>query len=402
MSEIHISRQPIYGRELDVQAYELLYRSVDIAETTDLGNDDATSQELINAIIEIDLDELVGNHPAIIHCSKEFLLRGLPAPTAGNKLVLKVLEDSISSDIMLRVLGQLKNTGYPIVLDQFIYDESKRPLVELADIIRLDVLQLATVDELEKQVTLLKEFDVQLLADKVETHEDFDRCKMLGFELFQGNFLTKPRIVTGQRTPANKTTIIQLLAELQDPAVDFQKLEELIKNDVSLSHRILRYTSSALFSMRKPVDSIHKAITRIGLNPIKSWVSIIAMSKIDDKPQELMIQTMVRAKMCELLASEASLAPDVAFTIGLFSNLDVLMDQQLRDILVALPLSTDTYAAILHYEGDLGELLALVLDYESGDWDSVENAAHAPANLQQTYLDAVHWATETRRQLLTD
>ena len=401
MSEIHISRQPIYGCELDVKAYELLYRSIDIAETTELENDDATSQELINAIIEIDLDELVGNHPAIIRCSKEFLLQGLPVPTAGNKLVLKVLADSISSEIMLRVLGELKNTGYPIVLDEFIYDESKRPLVELADIIKLDVLHLAT-GELEKQVTLLKEFDVQLLADKVETHEDFDRCKMLGFDLFQGNFLTKPRIVTGQRTPANKTTIIQLLAELQDPAVDFQKLEELIKNDVSLSHRILRYTSSALFSMRKPVDSIHKAITRIGLNPIKSWVSIIAMSKIDDKPQELMIQAMVRAKMCELLASEADLAPDIAFTIGLFSNLDALMDQQLRDILVALPLSTDTYAAILHYEGGLGELLALVLDYESGDWDSVKNAAHTPANLQQTYLDAVHWATETRRQLLTD
>lgn len=401
MSEIHISRQPVYGRELDVQAYELLYRSIDLAETTDLENDDATSRELINAIIEIDLDELVGNHPAIIHCSKEFLLQGLPAPTAGNKLVLKVLADSISSDIMLRVLGELKNAGYAIVLDEFIYDEPKRPLVELADIIKLDALHLST-DELEKQVALLKEFDVQLLADNVETHEDFDRCKMLGFALFQGHFLTKPRIVTGQRTPANKTTIIQLLAELQDPAVDFQKLEELIKNDVSLSHRILRYTSSALFSMRKPVDSIHKAITRIGLNPIKSWVSIIAMSKIDDKPQELMIQAMVRAKMCELLASEADLAADVAFTIGLFSNLDALMDQQLRDILVALPLSTDTYAAILHYEGDLGELLALVLDYESGDWDSVKNAAHTPANLRQTYLDAVHWASETRKQLLAD
>lgn len=401
MSEIHISRQPIYGRELDIQAYELLYHSFDLAKTADLEDNDSTSQELINAIIEIDLDELVGNQPALIHCSKQFLIQGLPAPAAGNKMVLEVLEDTVSSDLMLRVLGALKNAGYPVALDEFIYDESKRSLVELADIIKLNIRTLPN-DELEKQVALLKEFDVRLLADKIETPEDFDRCKALDFDLFQGNFLTKPRVVTGQLTPSNKAAIMQLLAELQDPAVDFHKLGELITSDVSLSHRILRYINSAMFGMRKSVDSIHKAITMIGLKPIKSWVSIIAMSKVNDKPQALMTQALVRAKMCELLAEEAGLAPDVAFTIGLFSTLDALMDQQLRDLLVALPLSTDTYAALLHYEGDLGKLLALVLDYEYGDWDAVENTLYSNDSLHKSYLDAIYWATETSNKLLAD
>lgn len=399
MSEIYISRQPIYGPELDMRAYELLYRSFDLADTADTEDDDTSSQELINAIVEIGLNEFVGNQPALIYCTKQYLAQGLPAPVGGNQIILEVLENTISSEVMFQSMCELKNAGYLIALDEFIYDESKRQLVELADIVKLDTSTM-TNDELKRQLALLKEFDVQLLADNVETHEDFERYKAFGFDMFQGNFISKPRIVTGQLTPSNKNAIMQLLAELQDPSVDFHKLEELITSDVSLSHRILRYINSAMFSLRKPVESIHKAITMVGLKPIKSWVSIIAMSKIDDKPQEIMTQALVRAKMCERLAEEANLPIDVAFTIGLLSNLDALMDQQLRDLLAAIPLSTDTHTAILHYEGELGEILALVLDYECGDWAAVQNTSCTTENLQQAYLDAVHWAAEVSNKLL--
>lgn len=401
MSEIYISRQPVYGPDLEILAYGLLYRSVELAENTEHEDAGSKSQQLINAILELGLDELVGAQRAFIHCPKQFLSQGLPAPVVKNQVVLEVQEDVLCDEAALQALKKLKNAGYAIALDGFVYDESKRGLLELADIIKLDTRSLDN-EELGRQVAIFKEFDVQLLANKVGSHEDYDRWKGLGFDLFRGNFLSTPRVLKEQLTPSNKAAIIQLLATLQEPTVDFTKLVELIANDISLSHRILRYINSAMFSLRKPVDSIHKAVTMIGLKPIKSWVSIIAMSRVDDKPQELMTQSLVRAKMCELLAAEAGLEEDVAFTIGLFSNLDAIMDQQLRDLLAALPLSDDTYAAILRYEGELGSLLALVLDYEYGDWDAVQNAPYTANNIKETYLDAVRWAKDVGNKLLAE
>jgi EAL and modified HD-GYP domain-containing signal transduction protein len=399
MSDIFIARQPIYTRELDIHAYELLYRSGNTQQAGVVDGEDATAQVLINALIEIGLPQLVGTQRAFINCTEHYLLQGLPAPIASDQVVLEVLEDVMPGEALLAALKKLRDAGYFIALDDFVYDESKRELVALSDMIKVDVLTLSDA-ELEQQVDALRPFDVKLLAEKVETQAEFEHCKALGFHYFQGYFLSRPHIVKGSGTPSSKLAILRLLAEMQDPELDMQQLEQHIAQDVSLSYRILRYINSAMLNLPKSVDSIFRAITLLGLTPIKSWVTIIAMSSIDDKPYGLMTQSLVRAKMCEGLAPAMQLPADRAFTVGLFSTLDALMDQHMEELLAQLPLSVEMKAALLRHEGPLGELLQRVLSYERGDWDPLVATEHDSTTLREAYLDAIKWASDISTLLL--
>jgi EAL and modified HD-GYP domain-containing signal transduction protein len=400
MSDIFIARQAIYTRSLEVYAYELLFRSDYMNSANITCGEDATSQVFINALMDIGLSDLVGNQRAFINCTERYLVEGLPAPVVPTQMVLEVLEDILPTDELINALIRLREQGYQIALDDFVYDESKRGLVENADIIKLDALALDET-QLTEQVKILKGFGVPLLAEKVETLDSFALCNKLGFDFFQGYFFCRPNIVKGKHTPSSKLAIMQLLAKMGDPNLEFRDLEKLIVNDVTMSYRILRYINSAMYSLPRKVDSIHRAITLLGLKTIKSWISILAMTNVDDKPYELMRIAMLRAKMCEGLAELSNSAQESAFTVGLFSTLDALMDQELEDILVKLPLAEEINNALLNKEGPLGAALLTVLAYEKGDWDNAlaTSALDAEA-LRNNYLQAMRWADETTRSLV--
>jgi len=242
---------------------------------------------------------------------------------------------------------------------------------------------------------------VPLLAEKVETLHTFALCNKLGFDYFQGYFFCRPNIVKGKHTPSSKLAILQLMAKLTDPNLEFKDLEKLIVNDVTMSYRILRYINSAMYNLPRKVDSIHRAITLLGLKTIKSWITILAMSNVDDKPHELMRVAMLRAKMCEGLAGVSKSSPESAFTVGLFSTLDALMDQELEDILIKLPLAEEINNALLNKQGPLGTALLTVLAYEKGDWDNaLANSSMDAETLRNHYLQAMRWADETTRALI--
>lgn len=400
MSQVFIARQPIYDRQLDVHAYELLFRANGNdhhAGFTD--GEQATSQLLVNALMEIGLPRLVGGHPAFVNLTERFIIEGLPNAMAPEQVVLEVLEDVLPGPELLAALHRLKQDGYTIALDDFEYDDSKRPLVELASLIKLDVLSLSP-QKLRRHVSTLKAFNIPLLAEKVETQEAFHSCKALGFDYFQGYFFCKPDLVKGERIPACRTLILHLLARIQDPAVEFKELADLIAQDVSFSYRILRYINSAQFGISRKIESIQSAATLVGLQRIKTWLTILAMSQIDDKPYELLLTSLIRARMCESLAKDAGQSSSSAFVTGLFSALDALTDQPLEDVLPSLPLADDINRALLGHEGMLGQLLALVLAYEAGDWDAVEAASIDGITPQKAYLESVEWASQMSSALL--
>jgi len=349
----------------------------------------ATSQLLVNALMEIGLPKLVGTHPAFVNLTERFIIEGLPNAMAPEQVVLEVLEDVLPGPELLAALQRLKQDGYTIALDDFEYDDSKRPLVELASLIKLDVLSL-NPRELKNHVSILKAFDVPLLAEKVETQEDFHTCKALGFDYFQGYFFCKPDLVKGEHTPSCRTLILRLL------------LADLIAQDVSFSYRILRYINSAQFATPRKIESIQSAATMIGLQRIKTWLTILAMSQVDDKPYELLLTSLIRARMCENLGKAAGQPNSSAFTTGLFSALDALTDQPLENVLASLPLADDINRALLQHEGGLGQLLALVLAYEAGDWDGVEAAVFDGIAPQKAYLEAVEWANQASKALLSE
>lgn len=397
MHNIFIGRQAIYDKQLNVAAYELLSRSNAEHNAAFIGEHNAnhaTTIVMLNALTEIGLDQLVGSHPAFINLTYDFLIGEYEIPDLRNQLVLEILEDVEVTDELVSAVKKLSNSGFMIALDDFIYHEDMLPLVELADIIKIDILQL---DEqgLRDHVKKLNRYDVRLLAEKVESQEEYELCKELGFDYFQGYFFCKPNIVSTQRAPANRVAIINLLAQLQDPDVQIDKLEELISQDLALSYRLLKYINSAAFALQREIDSVHHAIVMLGMNTIRSLANLMLMSKIDDKPHDLLIIAMLRARMCEQLAlSLDKKQKDIFFTAGLFSVIDALMDQSMEQIVSQLPLSKILKDALLKKEGIVGEALKCCIAFERADWQNVKCSTLDETTIQKAYFDAVIWSND--------
>lgn len=390
-----VGRQPIYNRELDVIAYELLFRNSEENIGQFVDGDQATSQVLLNACLDIGLDTLVGSRRAFVNVTRDFLLQDHALALPPERVGLEFVGDLLDIDpALFNKIRELSVQGYTISLDSYIYDEELNPLLEFVDWIKLDV---SVVDHatLQEQVALLSEYDVALVAGRVETLEEFAYCRDLGFEYFQGFFLHKPDVVQGERSPTSRLTLLPLMAKLQDPDLDFDDLETLVSRDATLSYKLLRLINSAVYARGSKVESIRQALMRLGITFITNWVNLIAMSGFDDQPSDLMNTAMVRARMCELLAQDEARSEQAAFfTVGLFSVLDVLMNRSMQDLLEDLPLADGLVAALLHHEGKLGAALSCVLAYERGDWDAVVYFELDHTAIRDAYLGAIAWASE--------
>ncbi len=403
MEDVYIGRQPIYDRELRVVAYELLFRHrPDINRVEQpFDGDLATCQVLVNTFMEIGLERIVGKQPAYINMTRALLMGADPLPFPRERVVLEILEDIEVDGPLVDAARGLAAQGFVLALDDFVYHEATRPLVELAHCVKLDILAMDR-DTVRQHVAELRKAPLRLIAEKVETIEDLEFCRELGFDLYQGFFFSKPNIVAGRRIPGNRLALLHLLARLRDPEVEFKELESVISQDVSLSYRLLRLINSAYFSLSRTIESIRQAVVYLGLDAVKSWVGLIAMSGIDDKPHALFNTALVRAKMSELLAPALDLDnPDSAFTIGLFSTLDAMLDLPMSEVLEQLPLTDELGDALRDHTGPYGCMLVCVLAYERGDWDQV-NCNDLPAHVvSEAYLDAIAWADEAERQLST-
>jgi len=400
MSDIFIGRQPIYDRKLGVYAYELLFRSEqsNAADITD--GDKATSDVIVNAFLEIGLDNIVNKRKAFINLTRSFFVNHQTISLPKDRVVLELLEDIEADDEVIEGVTRLSEQGYTIALDDFIYHESLKPLVKLANLIKIDIMSLDR-NEIRDHVQALRKHPVKLVAEKVETQQDFDYCKDLGFDYFQGYFFAQPKVIRSRRLPNNRIAILKLLRRLQEPDITPDQLEDLVAQDVAFSYRILRYVNSAAYSLSRKIESIQQAVVIMGLQTIKSWATLLAMSQVDNKPTELVVTAMVRGKMAEELATaEKYEGPDAFFTIGLFSALDALMDNTMEEILTQLPLADHISNALLHHQGVHGEILSCVLAYERGDWEQVNSSTLSMSRIRDCYLSAVHWAEDTCQQLI--
>lgn len=405
MENIFIGRQAIYDKQLKVSAYELLSRNNtehNQAFVSEHNANQTTTIVMLNALTEIGLQQLVGNHPAFINLTYDFLTGKCKIPDLSNQIVLEIVENIEVTDELITAVKNLSDSGYMIALDDFVYHEKMLPLVKIADIIKIDILQL---DEqaIREHVKKLSQYDVRLLAEKVETQEEYDLCKELGFDYYQGYFFCKPNIVKSQRAPANRMTIINILAQLQDPNVQIEKLEELISQDLALSYRLLKYINSAAFALQREIDSIHHAIVMLGLNTIRSLANLMLLSKIDDKPHDLLVIAIIRARMCEELG--AAIEPkmkDIYFTAGLFSVIDALMDSTMEDIVTQLPLSTILKDALLEQEGIIGEALKCCIAFERADWENVQFQNTDEITIQKAYFDAVIWSNNAMSMVINE
>ncbi len=403
MEGTFVGRQTIYDGDYNKFAYELLFRR-DERNVADLDDPDlATSQVIINTFMEIGLENIVGSRPAFINVTGDFFAGRYPLPMSSEQVVFEVLETVKPTPPIMDGMRWLTNQGYKIALDDLVLNDETLPMLELATYAKFDVLALER-NELERAIPQMRQRGLKLIAEKVETPAHFEMCKELGFDYFQGYFLSYPDVVHTETVASNRAVIISLIAQLQNPKVTVHSLEKLIAQDVVLSYRLLRYINCATFSLRREVDSIAQAILLLGLNAIRNWATLLLLSRVNGKkPREVMGLALIRARMSQLLAHRLdTLDPEQAFTTGLFSLLDAIMEMPMDHLLDQMPLTMPVKLALLEHEGELGEMLAAVIHHERGEWELLQHQRLTPEDMNRAYLDAVQWAEESSKQLLSE
>ena len=366
-NNVYVGRQPIFDRTLNVYAYELLYRPANLQEQSKVKGcgDCATTLTIINTFVEIGLERLVRNKRAAFNLTETFLLEENRIPFTPQQVILEILEDIPVTAPLISAVKRLSEAGYTIALDDYIYNPAHAPLLHLADIVKID-LTLLDKAGIEQHVRELRQYDVKLLAEKIETPQEYTMCVNLGFDYFQGFFLSHPQTIAAEKMPANRLTILNLLAVLQNPDSENEELAEAINTDVTTSYKLLKMINSAAFNLPRKVESIQHGVLR---------------------------SAMIRAKMCELLAETAGIRQaESYFTVGLFSALDLIMQQPLHKLLAPLPLSSEIVAALLNHEGILGEALTCAMAYEVGDWPNVHFASLDSQQILIANIEAVTWA----------
>ena len=400
MTDQHIllARQPIFDTDIKVRAYELLFRSDNTNDANVLDGDLATSQVMLNAFNELDISEVVQQFPAYINFTRKLILN--PPPFDKKRFVIEVLEDIEADQELFDNLQKLKDAGYTIALDDFVYSPKWDPALRIADIVKIDVLAFDEA-EIKRHVDLIKKFNVVLLAEKVETHEMFHYCKDLGFTLFQGYFLSKPEQVKGRKVPANKLVVLNLLTQLQNPNAELGKIADILSKDPVLSVKLIKLVNSAAFSSRREITSLQHAVSMLGLRQVKSWATLLSLSNMADKPNALSVLAMTRAKMCQLLAENfaSGIEIDAYFTTGLLSNLDAFFDMELKEIVATMPLSPLVAKGLLEGSGPIGLILKTVILFEQARWDEINIDALTKLKigtreLELAYRESIRWASQ--------
>lgn len=397
--DILMARQPIFDASLNVVAYELLYRDkVNQQHSLITDGNSATSQVLLNNFTSICKEGKLTTLPAFINLTREMLTSGHIPDISRKHIVLEILEDMAVDDKLIAGIRRFIDAGYRMALDDFIYSPEYDPILEMVHIVKLDLLQLSD-QQLVQHIELLKPFNVTLLAEKIETQEVFNRCKALGFKLFQGYFLCRPQIVEGRKLSSSEVVMVELMSLLADPDVTTYAIGQIVKKDPQLTFKIIRIVNSSLFNLIRKIDSIEEAVVLLGVQEIKRWCALIAFSGETAKPDELTRHTLIRARMCEQLANASpKLSGSSAFMMGVFAGLDALLDTPREEILQQVILNDDIQRAIQYGEGDYGKLLTTVDSFITGDWNSLPDACSVQ-QLNKAYQDSLSWVRDTLEKI---
>lgn len=398
--DVYVARQPIFTKRLDVYAYELLFRVGKENVFTDIDGDKATSSVITDSFLVIGIDSLTRGKKAFINFTHNLLMDETATILPKDSIVIEILEDVKPSKGIITACRKLKNLGYILALDDFVFDTKFVPLIELATIIKVDI-KLSGEDEVKALIKKYSTQGIRFLAEKVETQEEFESALNMGYTYFQGYFFSKPVIISSKEIPDNKLNQLNILQEINRPEIDFNEIEKIIKRDVSISYKLLRFINSAFFGFNTEIHSIKQALVLLGMREFKKWVSLIVLRGLaDDKPEELLVSSVVRARFCELIAQEGDLknrSSDLFF-MGIFSMIDTFMNMPMEKILAKLPLSEDIKGALLGDKGHLKDFFELVLAYEKADWDKISVHAdklkiHQPG-LHDNYIKSLEWANQ--------
>ncbi len=399
--EYFLARQPIFDPKMKVIGYELFsYDGFDNLIPMDTKEDQFTSKVITKSFLLVNTESLTGGKKAFIRFSRNLLVNEI-ATLLDKDLIAIELSDNIPPDEkVLAACQKFKDSGYLMVLDDFNFQFSQMPFLQFADMVKVDSGKTGS-DVKKSVVERLKSKNIKSLMMNVESEEEFKEAVELGYDYFQGNFFRKPFIISGRDIPGYKLTYLQMLKEIHQPEIDFDKLEEIIKRDVSLTYKLLRLINSAAFGIMREIKSIKQALVLLGMREVKKWVALIALSDMGkEKPEELVKNALLRAKFCESLGPLIGLKQQSSdlFLLGMFSLIDAFIDQPFHVIMEDLPLAKEIKMAMVGGESPYTPAYDLTLTYEAGQWREVSKLA-AKLNidekkLPEIYLASLDWVSE--------
>ncbi len=392
-----VARQPILSGDEKVFGYELLFRDgvEDYFRHTDA---DAASRQTLSTSMLMGLDVLCDGRRAFINCTRDVLLKDYITLLPSAQTVVEVLESVTVDDLVIAACRHLKEAGYLIALDDFTVEDPREPLTDLADIIKVD-LRRTSMAEAAELVKRYGPWRSRMLAEKVETREEFVAARKAGFLYFQGYFFRKPETLTAREIPANRLNYIRMLQVVSRPELDVREIEDVIKSEASLCYRLLRYMNSAAFGFGNEIHSVRHALAILGEREVRRWVRLVAtLGAGQNKSSELVLSALVRARFCELLSPKIQHGDSDLFLMGLLSLMDAILETPMDRVLESVPLDHESKAVLLGGASRLRPLYQLMLARESGEWEHAAELGKqlrlSESEVAESHWQAMQWARQ--------
>lgn len=399
-TDAFIARQPIVDGKHQLVAYELLFRHSAHAQSARIESDvDAGISVISNTLCNMGTEWLLKGKLAFVNMEASMLMSSFSTLLPHDKVVIEVLETVRVSPEMLDRLAELKEAGYRFALDDFHYQPDSEPLLPLASYVKLDVLAHSPAD-LAKEVKQIKRYPVKLVAEKVETMEQFHHCRELGFDYFQGYYFARPENMVAKVINPGHATVLQLLEKVRQGA-DVKELESLFKKDVALTFKLLRYINSAGFGLSCEVQSIRHAVSILGMQPLYRWLTLLMVTAGGSPTSPTLSRTAItRGRLCELLGKHilARNDQDNLFIVGVFSLLPAFLEMPMEQVLERVVIADKLADALLERTGIYGPFLSLVEAVESGDQGQLEDLSTSlmlsPDQVSEAHLQALAWVEQ--------
>jgi c-di-GMP phosphodiesterase len=395
----YVARQPILDLRGRVHGYELLFRSG--REQVFRGDSNLATRTMLDNTVIFGLERLTGGLTAFVNCTREALTEKLVDVLPPSLFVLEILETIEPTPTVVEACRRLKMAGFRLALDDFRWRPELEPLIALADYIKVDFV-LSGPEERRDLLRRLANVPVTLVAEKIETQEEYEQARAEGFHLIQGYYFCRPQLIENRRVPANRLSHIEILRLLREDTVDLHELARLVKREASLTYRLLRLINSPICAVRQEVRSVEAALLAVGEEVFRRIATLAITSELNaGQPMELLRMAFVRAKFCELAADRCRLDPTEQYLLGLLSLLPAMLRMSMQKLAPELPLREEICMALMGAPTPERSLLGWLIAHEHGDWAACDALAEehglSQVELIQDYEKAVFWAESALR-----